>query len=297
MNEATATERKPAPARRMPSSHVFGFPRDYLANRFVYLTISARARGLSIGVNLNPDMRCSFNCIYCEVDRRVPVSNPVMDLNVLAEELRTTLALVESGKLRDLSPYSHICPELLLLRHLAISGDGEPTLCPKFRGAVETVVHGRAASSRQFFKIVLITNGSHLDVTSVQDGLRLLTQDDEIWIKLDAGTQAQMDLVNKSEVPMQKILSNILMTGRQRPIVIQSLFPALNGCGPSEHEVEKYAQVLKELTGAGANISLVQIYSAARPAVNPQCGHLRLRTLSQIARTVRGRTGLNVEIY
>ena len=33
----------------------FGYPRDFLDNRFVYTVISPRARGLSLGLNVNPD--------------------------------------------------------------------------------------------------------------------------------------------------------------------------------------------------------------------------------------------------
>ena len=47
---------------------------------FVYPVISRRSRGLSIGVNLNPDKVCNFDCIYCEVDRRTPPRALRMDL-------------------------------------------------------------------------------------------------------------------------------------------------------------------------------------------------------------------------
>ena len=43
----------------------FGAPRDFLENRFVYAVVSPRARGLSVGVNMNPDKTCNFNCVYC----------------------------------------------------------------------------------------------------------------------------------------------------------------------------------------------------------------------------------------
>ena len=275
----------------------FGYPRDYLKSRLVYLTISARARGLSIGVNLNPDLHCNFDCVYCEVDRRVAPARSPLDLNTLATELKDTIALVSGGKLREQSPYSRMPPELLRLRHVAISGDGEPTLCPQFLEAVETLVHFRATSGGLFFKIVLITNASNLDAPAVQNGLRLFTVSDEIWAKLDVGTQAQMNFVNKSEVPLEKILSNILQVGRQRPVVIQSLFPAINGLAPDDRGIEEFSQRLKDLSEAGARISLVQIYSATRPVVNPECSHLPLRTLARIAGMVRVQTGLNVEIF
>jgi wyosine [tRNA(Phe)-imidazoG37] synthetase (radical SAM superfamily) len=287
---------KPAGLRdRMDTA--FGCPRDFLGNRFVYAVISARARGLSVGVNLNPDKQCNFDCSYCEVDRLVPSLAAELDLDVLAAELQTMLALVDTGKLRDQPPYASLPLELLRLRHVAISGDGEPTLCPQFRAAVETVVHVRATSPPGFFKIVLITNASNLDAPEVQSGLRLLTRRDEIWAKLDAGSQAHLARVNKTDVPLEKILSNILLVARQRPVIIQSLFPALNGFGPTAEEIADYVQRLKELKEAGAQIPLVQIYSATRPTPHSECSHLPLRTLSQIAQTVRGAAGLHAEVF
>ena len=46
--------------------------RDLDRNRYVYAVVSRRARGLSIGVNLNPDKVCNFDCPYCQVDRSTP---------------------------------------------------------------------------------------------------------------------------------------------------------------------------------------------------------------------------------
>jgi wyosine [tRNA(Phe)-imidazoG37] synthetase (radical SAM superfamily) len=275
----------------------FGCPREFLGNRFVYAVVSARARGLAVGVNLNPDKQCNFDCPYCEVDRLAPGRDAKLDLDAMSAELEATLALVQTGKLRENPAYALLPPELLRLRHVAISGDGEPTLYPQFRDAVETVIHVRAQGRMPFFKIVLITNASNLDATEVQEGLRLLTRRDEIWAKLDGGTQAYMDRVNKTDVPLEKILSNILLVARQRPVVIQSLFPALNGTGPDDEEIGQYVQRLQSLKEAGAEIPLVQIYSATRPTPNSGVGHLPLRRLSQIAQAVRSVTGLNAEVF
>ncbi len=46
--------------------------RELDENRYVYAVVSRRARGLSIGVNLNPDKACNFDCPYCQVDRTIP---------------------------------------------------------------------------------------------------------------------------------------------------------------------------------------------------------------------------------
>lgn len=274
----------------------FGYPRNFLGNRFVYVVISPRARGLSIGVNMNPGKLCNFDCAYCEVNRCLSCAEDHLDVEVMANELQNTLGLMRSGKIRELSIFKTTPRELLELRHVSLSGDGEPTLCPNFAEAVQAVAHVRARSSL-FFKIVLVTNATGLDLAEVQSGLKYFTRDDEIWAKLDAGTQSYMNKVNHPDVPIEKVLANILLVARQRSVVVQSLYPSLNGQEPPPNEIIQYAQRLKELKEAGAQISLVQIYSATRPTPHSGCGHLPLKTLSRIAQTVRQTSGLKVEIF
>ena len=273
----------------------FDRPRDLLGNRFVYAVISSRARGLSLGVNVNPDKHCNFDCSYCEVDRHQPPAAARLDVTVMAAELRKTLAYIHSGKLARLPAYQALPAELMQLRQVALSGDGEPTLATNFTAVVQAVVRVRALSD--FFKIVLITNGTGLDQPAVMRGLGSLTKSDEIWIKLDGGTQAFVDKVNRPDVPLAKILENILLVGRQRPVIIQSLFPAIHGEEPPVEEIREYALRLKELKAGGADISMVQIYSAARPGNHAGWGHLPLRALSLIAQTVRQTSGLHAEVF
>jgi wyosine [tRNA(Phe)-imidazoG37] synthetase (radical SAM superfamily) len=301
--EETKTTTVPPPAnRKQPAVYhtparetAFDRPRDCLGNRFVYAVISSRAGGLSLGVNMNPDRRCNFDCSYCEVDRRSLSHERQLVVDVMAAELHRTLQGVRSGHFRSRPWYHSLPAELLQLRHVALSGDGEPTLAPNFVEAVQAVARVRALGG--FFKIVLLTNGTGLDQPEVLRGLEILTKSDEIWIKLDGGTQAFVDKVNRPNVPLEKILGNILLIGRQRPIIVQSLFPAIHGDEPPFEEIQEYAQRLKELKTGGAQVSLVQIYSAARPGVHAEWGHLPLRVLSQIAQTVRQVAGLKAEVF
>jgi wyosine [tRNA(Phe)-imidazoG37] synthetase (radical SAM superfamily) len=280
-----------------PRATAFGCPRDFLDNRFVYTVISPRARGLSIGINMNPDKRCNFDCIYCEVDHQAPIVERVLDVHVMAEELQRTLTLINSGAIRARHPYRSLSNELLQLRHVAFSGDGEPTLCPCFNAAVEGVVHLRARRTHGFFKMVLITNGTGLDLGPVREGLRYFTAEDEIWVKLEAGTQEYMDKVNRSEAPLDKVMENILNVGRQRPVIIQSLFPLISGEEPTAAEISAFLGRLVELKEGGAHISMVQIYSATRPASHPECGHLPLKTLANIRQRIKTEVGLQAEIF
>jgi wyosine [tRNA(Phe)-imidazoG37] synthetase (radical SAM superfamily) len=271
--------------------------RQFLDNRFVYAVVSSRARGLSIGVDMNPDQRCNFNCEYCEVDRTAPTVEKSLAVDVMAEELRRTLLVACSGELRNVYCYRNTPADLLELRQVALSGDGEPTQCPNFLDAVQAVVHIRALALFPFFKIVLITNATGLDSREVQAGLKLFTQRDEIWAKLEAGTQQYMEGINHPDRPLEKILENILLVARQRPVIIQSLFPLIDGQEPDAGEIEQYAHRLRSLKEAGAQIPLVQVYSATRPAAHPRCGHLPLKTLAHIAQQVRKISGLRAEVF
>jgi wyosine [tRNA(Phe)-imidazoG37] synthetase (radical SAM superfamily) len=288
-----------SPRKRIPGRETaFGYPRDFLDNRFVYTVVSPRAHGLSVGVNMNPDKLCSFDCLYCEVDRSVRPAESKLDVGVMAVELRRTLGQVLQGKLRERPWYQSLPDELLQLRHVALSGDGEPTLTPNFADAVEAVVHIRALGEFPFFKIVLLTNAAGLDLPHVQQGLNHLTKSDEVWAKLDAGTEQYLTrLARPNGISLEKVLSNILSLARRRPVIIQSLFPAINGEEPPLVEIEEYAHRLRELREAGARIPLVQIYSATRPTARPECGHLPLKTLSHIAQSVRQIAGLKAEVF
>jgi wyosine [tRNA(Phe)-imidazoG37] synthetase (radical SAM superfamily) len=152
-------------------------------------------------------------------------------------------------------------------------------------------------SGLPFFKLVLITNATGLDLPHVVKGLKFFTRSDEVWAKLDGGTQAYLNKVNRSEVPIEKVMANILAFSRQHPVVIQSLFPAINGEEPPLEEIEQYAARLLDLRKAGAQISLVQVYSATRPSANSECSHLPLKALSRIAQIVRSTTGLRAEVF
>lgn len=70
--------RVPEPATAIPNTlaAVRDHTRVYRDFTYVYPVISRRSGGLSVGINLNPDKVCNFDCVYCEVDRKTPASRP-----------------------------------------------------------------------------------------------------------------------------------------------------------------------------------------------------------------------------
>ena len=74
-------------------------------NRFGHHpVVSRRSGGVSIGVNLNPDKVCNFDCIYCQVDRVSTSETRFVGIEQLLAELDHMLALVRSGELFEHPP-------------------------------------------------------------------------------------------------------------------------------------------------------------------------------------------------
>lgn len=253
---------------------------------FCYPVISRRSKGLSIGVNLNPDQACNYDCVYCEVDRTHSPRVRTVDLPRLELELRAL-----AGGWRELfdDPAFVAVPEAYRrLNDIAFSGDGEPTAAPAFTNAVEVVARVRRELGLTAAKVIVITNACFLTRPAVVQSLRVLDENGgEIWAKLDAGTEAYHERINRPSHPLVHVLDNILAAARVRPLVIQSLFCRFDGAPPDDTEIGAYVDRLATLLAQGAQLSLVQIYTVARiPAVRSVAA-LSASELESIARRVR----------
>ncbi|MBM3880846.1 MAG: radical SAM protein [Verrucomicrobia bacterium] len=262
---------------------------------FVYPVISRRAGGLSLGVNLNPDKRCNFDCVYCEVDRRTPGRAQRVDLEHMRAELTALIRAAKNGELGRVARFDEAAELTRQIRDIAFSGDGEPTMIPNFAACVETVIAVKQQEGLTDTKIVLITDAAGLDKADVRQGLvRLDAHQGEIWGKLDAGTEAYYRQVNRTHVRFERILKNLLETARVRPIVIQSLFLKLHGQPLPPAELEAYCARLNDLTRAGGQIKEVHAYTIARPTPEPWATRLEAPELEARAAVIQQRTGLRV---
>jgi pyruvate-formate lyase-activating enzyme len=262
----------------------------------VYPVISRRAHGLSVGLNLNPDKACNFDCPYCQVDRTGPKRDRVVDLDRLAAELDALLRYVGDGTLWDRPPFDTTAPQLQVVRDFAFAGDGEPTAFSGFADAVRRVVAVRDAHGLQHVPINLLTNATLLHRPAVQDGLRALdAAGGRIWAKLDAGTEAWYQRVDGTTFPWSRVLGNLREAASERPIVIQSMWHAFDDAVPGPVERDAWGQRLAEILDAGGEIALVQVYSVARRPMDPTVQPLPLAELEDIADRARA-LGLAVEV-
>jgi wyosine [tRNA(Phe)-imidazoG37] synthetase (radical SAM superfamily) len=274
--------------------------RSFEDNRFVYAVVSRRSGGVSIGVNLNPEKYCNFDCVYCQVDRTVrggPVLRKI-DLPQLAAELDEMVDLAVTGRLFAGTRFSTTPAEFRCLNDIAMSGDGEPTASPIFDEVVQLCADVRRRHGLDQVKIVLITNATLFQRERVRRALEILDANNgEIWGKLDAGTAEYYQKVDRSKVKLAEVLENLAVAARQRPIVIQSLFMRLSDEPPPPAEQEAYCDRLSEIVAGGGQIKLVQIHTIARRPAESFCAPLENADVDALVELVRKRTGLAVAGY
>jgi wyosine [tRNA(Phe)-imidazoG37] synthetase (radical SAM superfamily) len=273
-------------------------PRTFHDNRFVYPVLSRRSQGLSVGINLNPDKVCNFDCIYCQVDRTSQAETRFVELDAVLEELDDLLAMATDGSLWEDPSFAEVPVSLRRLNDIAFSGDGEPTTYRNFDEIVERVGEVKTRRGCEDAKLVLITNASMFHRPAVERGLETLhTHNGEIWAKLEAGTDEYYRLIERTVVPFGRVLENIAAAARRWPVVIQSLFMRVEGEAPPESEIDAFCDRLCEITTSGGQLQLVQVYTVARPPAESFVTALDDRELQEIASRVQARCGLATAVF
>jgi len=227
---------------------------------YVYPVLSRRAGGVSVGINLNPNNACNWQCVYCQVPDLVRGKAPKIDLARLESELRAFLtALCRDDWLL------HNAPEGAL-RDLAFSGNGEPTSAVEFADAVALAIRlhtefdlGPAVVLR------LITNGSLLGQARVREGIRRLGQaGGEVWFKVDAGSTSAIERINGVRVAPKTMARNLAVCAALCPTWVQTCVFRWDGLVLDDSELDDWLDVL-----AGAAIRGVLLYGVARPSQQP----------------------------
>jgi wyosine [tRNA(Phe)-imidazoG37] synthetase (radical SAM superfamily) len=272
--------------------------RIYRENKFVYPVLSRRSGGISIGVNLNPDKVCNFDCIYCQVDRRSEAETRFVEMDRLWNELDTMLEFVSSGRIYEDAKFARVPETLRRLNDIAFSGDGEPTTYRNFDEIIAGAAELKRRRGLDDVKLVLITNATMFHRPAVERGLEILDANNgEIWAKLETGTDEYYQLVERTKIPFRQVLDNIAAAARKRPLVVQSLFMRIHGDAPPAAEIDAFCNRLKEIVTGGGAIKSVQVYTVARQPAEGFVESLDDAQLDAIGRTIRERTGLPVAVY
>ncbi len=262
------------------SSGESGFPYKCVSE-----VMSRHLKGRCIGVNLTPDKRCNYRCVYCEVDRSL--AGPADDVSpaICRDELEVLLARLQREEALD------------EIRGIALAGEGEPTSCVLLPQVVEEVAEALERYRMPTTKLVLMTNGTCLHTPWAVDSLKRMREaGGEIWIKLDAGTQMHMNAVNGTFYPIEALTDKIVSAGCNGEIVLHSVFLNRQGIAPSQEEVSAYVDRVKNIRTRGALINKVQVCTIARPLAEDALTPLSFQALSAIAGRLEGEAGVRAGV-
>jgi wyosine [tRNA(Phe)-imidazoG37] synthetase (radical SAM superfamily) len=186
-----------------------------------------------------------------------------------------------------------------VIRDITFSGDGEPTAYPHFAEACRLAAELRLAHGLNEARLIVHTDSSLLHREAVREGLRVLDANNgEVWAKLDAGTEAYYQRINRTVVPFKRILENLAMAGRERDLVVQSLFMEIDGEPLPDAEFEAYMERLSELVTGGCRIRLVQVYTVARLTAVKSVRALPREHLDRMVAALRARfPAMTTEAY
>lgn len=248
---------------------------------------------------MNPDKLCNFNCIYCQVDRRFPSeSGQTVIIPEILRELEGLLISIKNNTFYSTPKFREIPKDRLVLKDIAYSGDGEPSLFPEIFKLTQEIISLKNHLGFSTVRITMITNATGLVRPETMKALDLMDADGgEIWAKLDAGTPSYFQKVCRSGIDFNKILNHILNSAQKRSIVIQTCFMKIEGAGPTEDEVEAYCRNLNVIKSKGGKIRLVQIYTLARRPAEEYVQPLENREVDQIVEKVKNLTGLTTSPY
>ena len=169
-----------------------------LFDEIVFGPVKSRRFGVSLGINLLPlkGKLCTFNCVYCECGLTEERKKEKLVLFTAAEINASLQSRFEALKNGGLDP-----------DNITFAGNGEPSMHPEF----ETIVENTILLRNEFFpkaKITVLSNATRLDRENVK---RALLRIDNNVLKLDAGTNATFQAINRPTFPitLEKILIDL----------------------------------------------------------------------------------------
>jgi len=276
--------------------NVVNHDRGSAALRYVYPVVSRRAGGVSVGINLNPNNACNWRCLYCQVPDLTRGAAPPVDLALLESELRNFLDELLHGDFMQ----SRIPEGMRRINDIALSGNGEPTSAAEFAEVIELIGRVRLdAVVPEAVKTVLITNGSLLHRSEVQQGLRNMARlNGEVWFKLDRASEAGMRLINDTGTGMDKVRDNLITAIALCPTWLQTCWFALDGEPPGKQDEDDYLEFISGLLHDGYKPQGVLLYGLARPsrqAEAPRLSALPAKNLQAFAARIAN-LGLPVKI-
>lgn len=225
----------------------------------VYGPVRSRRLGTSLGINLTPARAklCTFDCPYCQcgfnTERPAGARWPSPD--EVGHSLRRALQRTATAP-----------------AWITLSGNGEPTMHPRFPVVVDRVLAARSELAPTT-RVAILTNGVGLtDAT-----LAALRRLDARMIKLDPGPAER---VNGVRFDAGAVIAACLALA---PVVVQAMVvKGKDWDGSDDAALAAWLPLV-----ARADPAVVHLYSIARPPADPEVRNVPRERLDQMALAIR----------
>jgi len=242
----------------------------------IYGAVTSRRLGRSLGINLLPCgyKLCSFDCMYCQYGAtRVKALFPY---EALLPSMTEVLAAIQT-----------VLESSLEFDTLTFSGNGEPTLHPRFPEIVAATRQLRD-ELRPKVRLALLSNSSTAHLPYIQE---TLSNFDLPVMKLDAGDVKIMDQLNR---PAPDVQFELIIQGlKNMPgIILQSVLVDGQVSNISTQAFEGWLSRVEEI-----HPRLVQLYSIEREVAEPGIKLVEPVELQRLAALAEKQTGIPVKAY
>ncbi len=249
-----------------------------LQKGILYGPVNSRRYGKSLGINLMPAQSklCSFNCVYCHYGT---TNRCTMNIDQYSGELPDFDKVI-----KKLEKKLQTDIELDLI---TFSGNGEPTLYPRFGELVEAVAQLRG-KYRPEAKIALLSNSTGLGCEDVVDSLDMI---DLPILKLDAGNEDTFRVINRPtrSIKFEDIFERLFSLDG---IYIQTVFVEGQLSNIGNDDLADYIDCIGRIKPQE-----VHLYSIDRPVPNTKISLVPPEKLEKIASKIKKESGVAARAF
>ncbi len=249
----------------------------------IYGPINSRRLGFSLGINLTPQGKkyCDFDCLYCHYGKtEYHKLNP--DDDDIFPEMENVLTEIEMALRSDVE-----------FSYLTFSGNGEPTLYPRFK-ELTYEVNRLARKIRPYVKVTLLSNSSTCRRNSFIKSLEYI---DLPIMKLDVGNPSLFKRINRpvEDLDFYEIVDGLVDLPN---ITIQSLFLEGDPDNTTDKALNDWFTCLQKIRPQH-----IQIYTLDRPfADKDRYGLVQIKKapeekMVKVVETGRERFGFKMDRY
>jgi wyosine [tRNA(Phe)-imidazoG37] synthetase (radical SAM superfamily) len=258
------------------------FKQKRLLKHIIYGPINSRRFGRSLGINIMPEVEklCTFDCVYCECGFSNPKPRPE---DIALHDSQSIISVLEY-RLKELKEND------IAVDSITFSGNGEPTLHPKFSKIIDETIRLRD----EYYPDTNITVLSNSTTITKPDVVAALKRIDMPVLKLDSAitsTMRAIDLPHSPKFNSNDLIKQLGSFGGNviiQTILIKGKYKGVEFDNTTEKEIEAYLNAMEKIKP-----KMVMLYALDRKAPVASLEKVPAETLRSVASRIRK---LNIEV-